>query len=223
MPTRVEVLGDCTLYLGDCLEVLPTLDPSGVDLVLTDPPYGIQYDASHSKYKNGIAYQAATWDREPFDPSHLLRFERLILWGGNCYASRLPDSKVWLSWVKTTRNRSKVRQADFEMAWTMGCIRRSQAFRHLWIGAYRDSESGIRNVHPTQKPIALMEWCLEIAKTPEGATVLDPYMGSGTTGVACVNTGRKFIGIEIDEGYFDIACRRIEAALAQPRLIEAKR
>ena len=209
--------GDVQLYLGDCLEVLPTL--GSVDAVITDPPYGMDYDASHKKYKNGIARQSVIGDAGPFDPSHLLRFGRLIIWGANCFASRLPDSPVWLAWVKTTRNRARVRQADFEMAWTRGCINRPQAFRHLWIGAFKDSESGIRNVHSTQKPIALMEWCLEIAKIPPGATVLDPYMGSGTTGVACVKTGRRFIGIEIDPGYFEIAVKRISEAQMQPRLL----
>ena len=116
------------------------------------------------------------------------------------------------------------------MAWT-NCFGRSRVFNHLWIGAYRDSESGIRNVHPTQKPIALMRWCIEQSKIDPGDTILDPFMGSGTTGVACVRTGRKFIGIELDPGYFQIAVDRIRRELdlrtgtgplmkAQAKLIE---
>jgi len=210
--------GDVTLYRADCLDVLPTLAEDTIDIVITDPPYGINYDSSHTKYKNGIPRPDATWDQGPFDPAPLLRFRRLIIWGANCFASRLPNSPVWLAWIKTTRNRAKVRQADFEMAWTRDCVRRPQAFRHLWIGAYRDSEAGIRNVHPTQKPIALMQWCIEIANLRDDAVILDPFMGSGTTGVACVQTGRRFIGIEIDKCYFDIAIKRITEAQMQQRL-----
>jgi len=206
------------LYHGDCLEILPTLEIENINICLTDPPYGISYDASHKKYKNGIARKSADWDVAPYDPTPLLIFERLIIWGGNCFASRLPDSPYWLTWIKTVRNNTKIRQAEFELAWTRGCIKRPQVFRHLWIGAYRDSESGVKNVHPTQKPIALMRWCLEISKVPKEATVVDPYMGSGTTGVACVKTGRDFIGIEIDQGDFEIAEKRIKEAQLQMRL-----
>ena len=209
------------LILGDCLDVMRTIPDNSVDAVITDPPYGISYDASHTKYKNGIARDDATWDKSPFDPSPLLRFDKLVIWGGNCFASRLPDSPCWLAWIKTIRNGAKVRQAEFELAWTRNCVRRPQVFRHLWIGAYRDSESGIRNVHPTQKPIALMKWCIELS-TKEGDTVLDPFMGSGTTGVACVQTGRNFIGIEISEEYFKIAEKRIAEAQMQPLLMENK-
>ena len=202
-----------TLYHGDCLEILPTLETGSVDAVVTDPPYGISYDSSHSKYKNGIDRGVAAWDKKPFDPSPILSLGLpTIMWGGNCFASRLPDHPGWLSWRKTVRNGAKIRQADMELAWT-NCVRRSRTFEHLWIGAYRASESGIRNVHPTQKPIAVMEWCLSF--TLDGCTILDPYTGSGTTGVACIRTGRSFIGIEIDERYCEIAAKRLETALAE--------
>ena len=193
-----------TIYCADCRDVLPTLGP--VDLVLTDPPYGIAYDASHKKYHNGIDRGDAAWDKEPFDPSHLLTFKRLILWGGNCFSSRLPDSTGWLCWVKTARDHANIRQSDMELAWT-NCIRRPRVFHHLWIGAYRDSESGKRNVHPTQKPIALMKWCIRIAGEDE--VILDPFMGSGTTLVAAKALGRKAIGIEISEKYCEIAVKRL--------------
>lgn len=208
-----------TLHLGDCLDILGTLGAGSVDAVVTDPPYGISYDTSHSKYKNGISRAAATWDIEPFDPSHILALNKpTILWGGNCFASRLPDHPGWLCWVKTVRDGAEIRQADMELAWT-NCIKRSQTIRHLWIGAYRDSESGIKNVHPTQKPVRVMQWCINLISKP-GDTIIDPYMGSGTTGVAAVKTGRNFIGIEIDPTYYAIAQRRIEDAAAQPMLLE---
>ena len=213
---RVETIGNATLYLGDCREILPTLPK--VDAVITDPPYGIGYDASHDKYKNGIDRGDAAWDIAPFDPSAILALGLpTILWGGNCFASRLPDHPGWLAWVKTVRNNAAIRQADMELAWT-NFVTRPQTFRHLWVGAYRDSESGIQNVHPTQKPVALMEWCIRIAKHPE--TILDPFMGSGTTGVAAMQLGRKFIGIEIEPKYFEIACQRIQQAVNQPQLFE---
>jgi site-specific DNA-methyltransferase (adenine-specific)/modification methylase len=208
------VIGDATLYCGDCKLILPTL--TGVDAVVTDPPYGIGYDATHEKYKNGIARDKATWDIEPFDPSPILALEKpSIIWGGNCFASRLPDFSGWLAWVKTVRNDADIRQADMELAWT-NCIRRPRVFRHLWIGAYRDSESGEQNVHPTQKPIMVMQWCIGLL--PDAHTILDPFMGSGTTGVACARLGRKFIGIEIEPKYFDIACERIQREYDQTKL-----
>lgn len=210
--SRVETIGDCTLYLGDCREILPTLGK--VDAVVTDPPYGIGYDASHKKYKNGIDRGVAEWDRKPFDPSPIIALNvPTIMWGGNCFSSRLPDATSWISWVKIVRQDADIRQSDCELAWT-NCLGRSRVFNHLWVGAYRDSESGIPNVHPTQKPIALMRWCIE--QLPINTqTILDPFMGSGTTGVACVKLGRKFIGIEIEPKYFEIACRRIEEATRQ--------
>jgi site-specific DNA-methyltransferase (adenine-specific) len=201
------------LYHGDCLEIMPQLPK--VDLVLTDPPYGIGYDASHKKYKNGVSRDNAEWDVNPFDPSPIVALKApSIIWGGNCFSSRLPDFSGWLCWVKTARNGAKVRQADMELAWT-NCIRRPRVFRHLWIGAYRESESGIRNVHPTQKPVAVMLWCLSLHN---GGLVFDPFLGSGTTAVACERLGRRWIGIELEEKYCEIAARRIEDEAAQLKL-----
>lgn len=207
------------LYQGDCMDILPTLVDGSVDAIVADPPYGISYDSSHAKYRNGRKYREADWDTRPVDLGPIIAMNLpTVLWGGNCFSDQLPASPCWLAWVKTSRNGAKIRQNDMELAWT-NCVRRGQVFRHLWIGAYRDSESGVQNVHPTQKPMAVMRWCMKAAKIPVGATILDPFMGSGTTGVACVQTGRNFIGIEIDPDYFKIAERRIEEAQAQPPLI----
>jgi len=194
-----------TLFVGDCREILPHLPAIG--LILADPPYGIGYDASHSKFLNGYDRGAIDWDSEPFDPSPMLAMNiPSIIWGGNCFASRLPDNAAWLAWVKIVRQDADIRQADCEMAWT-NCLGRSRVFQHLWIGAYRDSESGMRNEHPTQKPIELMKWCIEISKTK--GIILDPYCGSGTTLRAAKDLGRKAIGIEIEEKYCEIAVRRL--------------
>lgn len=206
------------IYLGDCLKILPTINLAQIDAIITDPPYGLSYDSSHAKYKNGISRPAVDWDDDPFDPTPILALAKpTILWGANCYSACLPNFPGWLCWVKTARNGAEVRQAEMELAWT-NCIRRPQVYRHLWIGAYRDSENGVRNVHPTQKPIEVMQWCIRIATEP-GATILDPYMGSGTTGVACIKSGRNFVGIEIKEGYFDGAKRRLEEAQWQLPLL----
>lgn len=191
-----------TIYHGDCREILPV----NSDLILTDPPYGINYDASHSKYLNGIDRGDASWDKAPFDPSCLLSLGDAIIWGGNCFASRLPDSPKWLAWVKTARDDADIRQADMELAWT-NCIGRSRVFHHLWIGAYKASESGERSQHPTQKPLELMRWCLGLK--PLAKLILDPFMGSGTTLRAAKDLGRKAIGIEIEEKYCEIAAKRM--------------
>ena len=158
-------------------------------------------------------------DDAPFDPAHMLDLAPVVvLWGGNHFADRLPSSSKWLIWDKRkgfTRNDF----ADYEMAWTnqKGVAR---LINHYWNGMMRDSEKGVPRVHPTQKPIVVMEWALGEVSSP-GQIVLDPYMGSGTTGVACAKTGRSFIGIEIDEGYFDIACERIRQAYRQADMFVA--
>ncbi len=215
MSFEVVQIGDCTLYHGDCRDVLPTLAAGSVDAVVTDPPYGISYNGEiKPQNKHVFSYRRqvdkVAGDEAPFDPAPLLQIGRgHVLWGANCYASRLPDSARWLTWDKVIRNGLNLRIAECEFAWT-DCIGRSRVFRHLWSGAYRDSEQG-ETYHPTQKPVSLAEWVLTLPGIPDG-TVGDFYMGSGWVGVACVRLGRKFIGIEICEEYFDIACRRIERA-----------
>lgn len=198
-----------TLYHGDCREIIADLEAG---LVLSDPPYGIAYnreDVPQGKHLPARRGQVASvhGDAEPFDPSHLLRFKRLILWGANCYATRLPDPAIWICWDKVTRNGLNLRIGEAEFAWT-NCVGRTRVFRHLWSGGYRaiGLDRG-EYVHPTQKPIALMRWCIEIADA--SGTVLDPYCGSGTTLIAAKNLGRESIGIEIEERYCEIAAKRL--------------
>lgn len=218
-------IGDATLYHGDCLEILPTLDK--VDAVVTDPPYGIGFEsaakrgsAPSSKQGSGGCY-GTDWgpiigDDKPFDPAPFLTFEKVIMWGAHCYASRLPDSFGWLVWDKKRGGTisAKFNASSSDMAWT-NFLGHTKTFSHLWDGLRRDSQIGV-HLHPTEKPVALMEWCL--THIPDANAILDPFMGSGPTGVACANLQRKFIGIEIERKYFDIACERIEAAYAQGRL-----
>jgi len=205
--TRTEVICDATLYLGDCRDILPTLER--VDAVVTDPPYGIAAakKGAHSSIRDNDAWAPADWDdgRPPESLfATLLRSREVAIWGGNYFADLLPASSAWLAWVKPEAD-TGFSLADMELCWTnLGFAARTKRLPR------RDG-----NEHPTQKPVSVMAWTLSFVKS---ATVLDPFMGSGTTGVACVNLGRAFIGIERDPTYFDIACRRIEEAYKQPRL-----
>lgn len=216
-PTWESKCGTVQLYLGDCLEVLPTLAPGSVDAVVTDPPYGIAYDASRSSQQGITRFSMLDGDDVPFDISPVLRFDDVFCWCRPQLTVGIPTGLgAWHVWDKVTRNSLKVRISEVEFAWHKNASKPT-AFRHLWSGAYRESEAGKKSQHPTQKPIAVMEW--SISHT-DGGSVLDPYMGSGTTGVAAVRLGRKFIGVEIDPGYFEIAKRRIQDELDKVAFLE---
>ncbi len=212
------MIGDAVLFNADCLAVLPTLGK--VDAVVTDPPYGI----AHVKGGGGRGVHSRrniapiVGDDAPFDPAPWLAFPEVILWGADHFYPRLPDQGRWLAFDKLGGMEPWDSFSDVEFAWhsAEGAAR---LFSMKWkgIACVKAGEGlGVRE-HPTQKPIGLMEWCLGQLRAPAG-TILDPFMGSGTTGVACAKLGRKFIGIEIEPRYFDIACRRIEEAYRQPRL-----
>ena len=204
-------IGNCELWHGDCREVLPTLAPC--DLILTDPPYGAAYAANPivGKGKAQSNHEAMDWDNctpPPWVFGLLLeKAVMVIVWGGNYYA--LPPSRGWLTWRKPDAPPS---MAHLELAWTNRDMNARQ-LEHS-IAATNAERAG----HPTQKPVRVMEWSIGFA--PGAKTVCDPYMGSGTTGVACARMGLQFVGIERERKYFDIACRRIEQAYAQPRLFE---
>ena len=197
-----------TIYHGDCREVLKAICYYDFDLVLTDPPYGIGYNRN-IKHRGVVSDPTVIGDDVPFDPALLLSYGRLILWGANCYASRLPDSKTWLAWRKTLTDGADSQSAEFELAWA-NCIGRSRYFEHLWAGCYRATENG-DYFHPTQKPVALMKWCIQQARYDDvpPQTILDPFMGSGTTLRAAKDLGRRAIGIEIEEKYCEIAAKRL--------------
>jgi site-specific DNA-methyltransferase (adenine-specific) len=208
---RCEHIGDTTLYLGDCREILPLLPK--VDAVVTDPPYGIA-----SVWKGGIGNgwaraqaQAQTrneWDAEAptgeFFAQMNAKASQSIIWGGNYFD--LPPSRGWLVWNKPERGFSL---SEAELAWTSV---------DTVVRVFDGVRSDPGREHPTQKPISVMQWCVE--RLPKARTILDPFMGSGTTGVACAKLGRKFIGIELEPKYFDIACKRIDEAYKQPRLFK---
>ena len=208
------IIGDCTLYQGDCLEIMPTLGK--VDAVVTDPPYGIGENhkkvASRGKMAAPIDYGEFDWDNTPCSPEHIKAMRDIsdhqIIFGGNYF--ELPPTSCWLVWDKLNGANDF---ADCELAWT-NLNKAVRRINWLWNGMIRKGDD-IRQ-HPTQKPLGVMEWCL--GHVPDAEKILDPFMGSGTTGVACAKLGRKFIGIELDERYFQIACERIEKAYAQPDL-----
>lgn len=217
---REEQIGDCRLILGDCLEIMPTLGK--VDAVVTDPPYGIGEARGKNKSRGLLAtskdYGCSDWDDRPCSPEQIAAIKssskHQIIFGGNYF--ELPPTSCWLVWDKKNGNTDF---ADCELAWT-NLPKAVRRIEWTWHGMIRKGDD-IRE-HPTQKPVGVIEWCL--THIPDAETILDPFMGSGTTGVACVKLGRKFIGIEIDETYFEIACKRIREAYAQPDLfIESAR
>jgi len=182
-----------------------------VDAVLTDPPYGIGKDGQ-KRTKGGHGgrkeYEFKNWDSErPSEATfkEILRIAPdLIIWGGNYFADLLPATGQWLVWDKGQR----INQSDGELAWT----NKNGALRIFTLNRVALMTDGAQ--HPTQKPVELMQWCLGFLR--QGCCVLDPFMGSGTTGVACVRRGHSFIGIERDPEYFEIACERIKKAYRQP-------
>ena len=212
IPTPYYQKDGITIYCGDCLEVLPHLPK--VDLVLADPPYGIGFVVPAAVVGKGNrriqmgGKPPVYGDDKPFDPSHLTGLGRCVLWGANYYSADLPSCGGWIIWDKTGGGRGPDNSfADVEMAWT-SFNKTPQIYRHLWKGLVRDSEAGDKVLHPTQKPVALMEWIL--AKwTERGDTVLDPYTGSGPILLAAKNLGRRAIGIEIEEKYCEIAVKRL--------------
>jgi len=214
---RKEVIGDATLYMGDCLEVLPTLPK--VDACITDPPYGINIAASGTVGGNGKVaatdYGENTWDATTPSRELMALIAGAAKWhayfGGNYF--EVPPSSCWLVWDKLNTGNF----ADCELAWTNwpGAVRRLQ---WRWNGMIRQGSE--ERFHPTQKPLQVMGWAIDLC--PKADSILDPFMGSGTTGVAAVERRRQFIGIEREPKYFDIACRRIEQAYKQRPLFEAE-
>jgi len=206
MIIREERIGNQRLILGDCLQVMPLLGK--VDAVCCDPPYGIGDIMVGSGRFAGLCKKMGGengWDKEPPPKEVFLQDYPVIAWGGNYLG--LPPSRGWLAWVKSN---AAPTFAAIELAWTNMDFNAKH-----WIGPV-GCPANEKAGHPTQKPVALMEWCLGFL--PNAQTILDPFMGSGTTLVACQRMGRQGIGIELDPDYFEIACRRVDEATRQPDL-----
>ena len=202
-----------TLYQGDCLDILPTLPAGAVDAVITDPPYGIGENhskvASRGKLAKPIDYGTFNWDNKKVSPNTIKQILRVsnsqVIFGGNYYADLLPASSSWIVWDKQNGANDF---ADCELAWTSH-KKAVRKYTYLWNGMIKQKPE--KRFHPTQKPLALMEWVINNYTKPRDV-ILDPFMGSGTTGVAAMRTGRKFIGIELEPEYFNIAAERIKNA-----------
>jgi DNA modification methylase len=195
-----------TIYHGDCREILPELPRH--DLLLTDPPYGLNKSWGKSKGWQGKCGKGRLWngtpewDQEAAELSFLSFAGNCIVWGGN-YFSCLPPEKGWLIWDK----QAAMIQAQAELAWT-NFVSTVRIFRLSPLGVFGNGGlNGEMKTHPTQKPIALMRWCLGFA--PNAATILDPFAGSGTTGVAAKLEGRKATLIEMEERYCEITAKRL--------------
>jgi len=222
---------DVTVVLGDCL----TVDLPQADAVISDPPYGMNWNTNSTRFSGGKSlnikqkprgdgrsdYGVIENDAKPFDPLKWIDYPRCVLFGANHFYATLPVGTT-LVWIKKDKHLWGTFLSDAEIAWSKGghgVYVNLQSFpppvRAVDSGGDPGRPVGI---HPTQKPVGIMAWCMERAKVPDGGLVLDPYMGSGTTGIACIRTGRRFFGVEIDPRYFDAACERLTRELAQGRL-----
>jgi len=200
----VRLSDSVTIIRGDCRDVLPV----ECDAVVTDPPYGIGFAAQPTKWQRRAGQKPEEWDDKPADVAGLMGLsECVVIWGGNYYG--LPPTRGWLSWFKPDAPPS---MASMELAWTSRDMNARQISHSI---AATNAE---RVGHPTQKPVRVMAWCMEQARVPENALVLDPFAGSGSTGVACIRTGRRFCGIERDAGHFATMRKRLEKELRQGRL-----
>lgn len=210
-----------TLYCGDCLEIIPSANVP-IDLLLTDPPWGVNNDCDYTRFSGGQrknsalpqgrVHKAIEGDDKPFDPSPWINFPGVVLWGSNHFSDKLPPGGM-LIWDKKQDGLEGKFMSDAEVAWrkgSVGCF----LFRHVWDGFNRDSERG-EHFHPSQKPVALMQWCIERHRNVN--TVCDPYLGAGATALACIRLGLKFVGCEKDPVHFATCIKRIEAALNADR------
>lgn len=200
-PIVVRLSDSVTIIHADCRDVLPV----ECDAVVTDPPYGIGFAAQPTKWQRRAGMQPEDWDDAPADVCGLLDLAPIaVIWGGNYYG--LPPTRGWLSWFKPDAPPS---MASLELAWTNRDMNARQISHSI------SATNAERVGHPTQKPVRVMQWCMDQTGVPEGALVLDPFAGSGSTGVACHRTGRRFVGIERDAGHFATMRKRLENELRQ--------
>jgi site-specific DNA-methyltransferase (adenine-specific) len=219
-PIREEWIsrdGQHRILWGDCLEILPTLDTSEVAAVLADPPYGMDNDNDYSRFTEGPnghgaattrTYPPTVGDDEPFDPTPFMGFDRVILWGANHFASRLPVGTT-LVWIKRFDGGYGSFLSDAEVGWMKGG---HGVYCHRDTSMYSRPE---KRQHQNEKPVGLLRWCLDKLKTQPGDLILDPFAGSCTVAVACARTGRRSISIEIEERYFRIGIERMEREAAR--------
>lgn len=201
--------GGICIFNADCRDILPALvaERGKFDLLLTDPPYGIDYE-NPGAWRSGGGGEKIANDDVPFDPAPLLSVARqCVLFGADAYADKLPASYGWFVWDKRC-GAPRQKQGDAELAWC-NAIGSTRVLRHSWNGGgtFLRENGSPHGWHPTQKPVALMRECLSFF--PDARTVLDPYMGSGPVARACKDAGLRYVGIEIVEKYCEIAVKRL--------------
>lgn len=224
-----------TVISGDCREVMREIPDGSVDAIVTDPPYGMGWDTNSKRFSGGARehqrgpgrddHGDIKGDAEPFDPTPWLTFSRVVLWGANHYAQRLPLGTT-LVWLKRHDHLFGTFLSDAEIGWMKGghgvYVHRAPFPPPSRICELGGTTTTTRAAHPTQKPLSLMRWCIERAKAPAGGVIVDPYCGSGTTGVAALQLGYRFIGVEIDPVYAETARERI-AATSEGSTLTARR
>ena len=205
--SRIETFADgVTLYLGDCRDILPTLPKH--DALVTDPPYGI---GNFVQISGNVRGEAVTWNEVTPPPEFFSMVSEIcrhrIIWGANYFNCFEGGALIWI------KNQPMPNMSQAEIA-SVNWGKKVSLINLTWTNYVNNKATD----HPCERPVALYQWCIkQIPSLPD--TVLDPYMGSGSVGVAAVQMGRKFTGIEISERYFDIACRRIDEALRQPDML----
>lgn len=221
-------IGNAELFLGDCRKAM--FYPDAIDAVITDNPYGIDNQPNNvtrkrNNWVRGKEFRPIEGDDEPFDPAMWLGFDKVVLFGANHFCSRLPDASCWLIWDKR-EGTTPDNQSDCELIWT-NLPGPNRIYQHLWRGICRRGEENIRNgahkLHPNQKPVGLMLWIMQQCKLKANSIILDPYMGSGTTGVAAIRLGHQFIGVDKDPEHYETACRRLEEEQRQMRLCDHRK
>ncbi len=246
MSHRTEIIGDATLYLGDCLEVMAEMEAGSVDAVVTDPPYcSGSVSEAHRTAAKGQGRRSENLNRfgwfqgDNMGTAGLVWLLRSVAVQAFYLAKPTGSLMVFCDWRMAATLQPALEAARWRsqgiVVWDKKSMGLGRGFRnrhelilHLTAGAPEYYSASVGNVipcgrvgsdreHQTEKPVELLESLGQVV-SPIGGTILDPFMGSGTTGVACMNLGRKFIGIEIEEKYFDIACRRIDLAERQERL-----
>ena len=217
MMTEKVTIGNCELWLGDCMDYMATLPDKAFDLAIVDPPYGIGFDGKATTDHNGWQkYPPKEWDKNAPDAAYFNELRRVsenqIIWGGNYFTEHLPPSRCWAIWYKVPYEFSL---SQAEMAWC-SFDAKVRVFERM-----TNMDRGFmgKNIHPTQKPVKLYEWLLSNYAKP-GQRILDTHLGSGSSAIACNNLGFEMVGCELDLDYYNAACKRIEQATAQPRLFE---
>ena len=215
-------LGEHRLLCGDSTkleDVSRLMNGEKADMVFTDPPYGIdeQTDrkfASRTRQCEGNTFEKIKGDKTTETAIRFCKFwlnkeiKKYVIWGANYFCHSLPETGQWLIWDKRESDKERDMNSDCEMAWIQSGKKSARIFRHKWKGMIKASEQGQARIHPTQKPIALSEWCFN--EYEAGEIIFDGFLGSGSTLIACEKTNRRCFGMELDEHYCDVIIKRWE-------------